>query len=248
MDGMTDILVLGIGTAGARACYYLNQRQALGNAQIIGIDSDEEHLASLTPLETLPVPKPPALPAGAQATAACDALENGIANALGKTRMAAIVTCLGGDTAAFYTQAALLCCQKAGIPAVTFAAMPHAFDSQEQKNGATQTLDVLRAQHFDVVTLECTRLGTLLPECSSVDAYRLAVLWLVDTAIGYLTIFAQRKRFSTVTSETSSQNSSLAMKFNDMPRGIFSGTPPTVHNQEDLDIPTCLRRNLDLQQ
>ena len=92
MDGMTDILVLGIGTAGARACYYLNQRQALGNAQIIGIDSDEEHLASLTPLETLPVPKPPALPAGAQATAACEALENGIANALGKTRMAAIVT------------------------------------------------------------------------------------------------------------------------------------------------------------
>ncbi len=243
--GKPSILLLGMGTAGSRAAFYLYQRGALEAQSILAVDSDGEQLEALRTLQCLPVPPPPALPAGTAAQHAREALEQGLAPRLEECQMLLVVTCLGGATGDFYTQAALLLARQRNLPAVTIAAMPHAFDSRELQEQAAQTLGVLQAQHFEVLTLNCSRLGQFFPDPRRENAYAQAVRWIAETAIGFLTLFTLPR--VDAPGSPNSLDHPRAMDFEEMPRGIFAGLRPAIwEQQKNLDVPTYLRLHLSL--
>ena len=240
-----SILLLGMGTAGARAAFYLYQRGALDAQSILAVDADAEQLASLRTLQCLPVPPPPALPAGTAAQNAREALEQGLSSRLAGCQMLLVVTCLGGATGDFYTQAVLLLAQQRGIPAVTIAALPHAFDSRELQERAAQTLGVLQAQHFEVLTLNCGRLGQFFPDVSRENAYAQAVRWIAETAIGFLTLFTLPR--VDAPGSPNSLDHPKGMDFDEMPRGIFASLRPAIWDSRgNLDVPPYLRLHLSL--
>ncbi|MGN0867302.1 MAG: hypothetical protein ACI4SG_06480 [Oligosphaeraceae bacterium] len=239
------ILLLGMGTAGSRAAFYLYQRGALDAQSILAVDSDAPQLEALRTLQCLQVPPPPALPAGAAAQNAREALEQGLAPRLEGCQMLLVVTCLGGATGDFYTQAVLLLARQRGIPAVTIAALPHAFDSRELQEQAAQTLGVLQAQHFEVLTLNCGRLGQFFPDARRENAYAQAVRWIAETAIGFVTLFTLPR--VDAPGSPNSLDHPKGMDFDEMPRGIFAGLRPAIwEQQKNLDVPTYLRLHLSL--
>ena len=244
MDIPTENLVLGVGTAGSRAAYYLYQRGALKNVRIVAVDSDAEELSMLPTLQRIQVPAPPAVPVGAQAEQAREALKENLEKLLPQARMLVVVVSLGGATGEFYTQAALQCAQTANVPAVTFAALPHAFDSEELRNSAASTLEVFRAQHFDVLALDCAKFGAFFPDNTQENAYIQAVRWIANTVIGYMTLFTHPvEEGNPAPAEPSGRKKT--MKFDEMPRGIFTGIYPTIVDQQNLDVPTFLRLKQD---
>lgn len=234
----TDILLLGIGTAGARTAYYLYQRGGLPTLRIAAVDSDPEQLAMLPSLHCQVVPPAPTLPVGSAGENARNALQGAMDKFLAQAKMMVVVTCLGGSTGDFYTQVAMDYARKKGIPSSAIVAMPHGFDSEEYKNGAAEVLDILRVQHFDVLPLNCASLGGLFPDETRENAYAQAVRWIAETAIGYLTLFTQPRSVSASSDE---KIKSKAMKFDELPRGIFTGVYPTIVDHQNLDIPTYLR-------
>lgn len=239
-----DILILGIGTAGSRAAYYLYQRGELPCARIIAVDSDEGQLDTLPTLHTILVPPPPSLPVGSAAEQAKQAFLAALDEPLVTAKMLVVVTCLGGNTGDYYTQFALEAAQSQDIPSFTFAALPHAFDSEEYRNCATQTLGILKAQHFFVITLDCAKFGQFFPDISKDNAYAQAVRWIAESTIGYMKLFAQPK--VDAEKRAAQYSKSKVMNFDEMPRGIFAGTYPTIIDNQNLDIPTYLRLNLDI--
>ena len=239
-----SILLLGMGTAGSRAAFYLYQRATLEPSAILAVDSEPDQLASLRTLQCLQVPVPPALPAVAAAQNAREALLQGLEERLQGCQMLVVVTCLGGATGDFYTQAALMLAQQRAIPATTIAALPHAFDSQELRERAAQTLNVLQAQHFEVLTLDCGHLGKFFPDASRENAYAQAVRWIAETTIGYLALFTLPRVAAARSAEAPAH--SRAMDFEEMPRGIFASLRPAIWEQQNLDVPTYLRLKLTL--
>lgn len=244
MTEIPKILLVGIGTAGSRAAFYLYQRGALENGRILAVDSDPEQLQRLHTLDTLAVPPPPALPAGAQAARAREALETGLESRLQDCQMLMVVTCLGGKVCSFYAQVALGMARSRGIPAVAAAALPHAFDSTECQERASQTLEVLFAQHFHVLPLDCAQMGPLFPDPSRENAYEQAVRWIGETAIGYLALFLQPRVDARRRGD--SEDRKRMMEFDELPRGIFASLRPAILNQQNLDVPTCIRLKLDI--
>ncbi|MCQ2396276.1 MAG: hypothetical protein MJ106_01080 [Lentisphaeria bacterium] len=240
--GNGEILILGIGTAGSRAAYYLYQRGELSCARIHAVDSDEGQLETLPTLHTILVPPPPSLPVGIAAEQAKQAFLAALEEPLADAKMLVVVTCLGGNTGDFYTQFALEAARSKEIPTFTFAALPHAFDSEEYRNCATQTLEILKAQHFFVITLDCAQFGQFFPDSSKENAYAQAVRWVAETTIGYMKLFAQPK--IDTEKRAAMHSKSKVMNFDEMPRGIFAGTYPTIIDNQNLDIPTYLRLNL----
>lgn len=244
MESPTENLVLGIGTAGSRAAYYLYQRGFLKNVRICAVDSDAEELSTLPTLQRIQVPNPPTVPVGAQAEQACAILHDNLEKVLPQVQMVVVVVSLGGATGDFYTQAALQCAQAHGVPAVTFAALPHAFDSEDVRNSASRTLEVLRAQHFEVLALDCAKLGQFFPDGSQENAYIQAVRWIANTVIGYMTLFT-RSHEENAPAVAEQPGRKKTVKFDEMPRGIFTSTYPTIVDQQNLDIPTFLRLKQD---
>lgn len=240
-----EIVILGIGTAGARAAYYLYQRGELQSAGIYAVDSDENQLATLPTMQTILVPLPPSLPVGNAAEQARQAFRAALEEPLAQAKMLVVVTCLGGNTGDFYTQFALEAAQSKGIHSFTFAALPHAFDSEEYRNCASQALGILESQHFKIITLDCQTFGKYFPDPSQENAYAQAVRWLAETTIGYMKLFAQSK--VDIERRAALRSKSKVMNFDEMPRGIFSATFPTIIDNQNLDVPTYLRLNLDIE-
>ena len=236
-----DILLLGIGTAGSRAAYYIYQRGGLPGLRIMAADSGDEG-TELTPIINCALlPLPPKVPAGEAARAANDAL-NGILEAERKNaQMLFIVTCLGGATGAYYTQAALLYATLHNLPAAALVAMPHDFDSEECKWTAQSTLDTLRAQHFKVLSLDCQTFGALFPDASREAAYSQAVRWIAETTLGYLKLFSLQENPRSGAGKGPTDKQRTRLGTDSLPRGIFTGVPATFYNGENLDLPTYWR-------
>ena len=235
-----DILLLGIGTAGSRAAYYLYQRGGLPGLRIMAADSGDEVNEVPAALSCAHLPPPPKVPAGEAAREANDAL-NAILEAERKNaQMLFIVTCLGGATGAYYTQAALLYATLHNLPAAALVAMPHDFDSEECKWTAQSTLDTLRAQHFKVLSLECQAFGALFPDPSREAAYPQAVRWIAETTLGYLKLFTLQENARGSRGLAERQRSG-GLAAENLPRGIFSRVPATFYNGENLDLPAFWR-------
>ncbi len=244
MDNPTEYLILGIGTAGARAAFYLYQRGFLKNIRLVAVDSDADELSTLPTLQRIQVPFPPAVPVGAQAEQACAALNENLEKLLPQTKMVVVVVGLGGATGNFYTQAALQFAHSKDVPAVTFAALPHAFAMEDVQNSASQTLDILRAQHFDVLALDGVKFGRFFPDTHQEMAYIQTVRWLANTVIGYLTpLTSFQEENSPAAMESVGRRKT--MEFDDLPLGIFAGTYHDNLEQQNLDIPTYLRIKQD---
>lgn len=239
MNTSTEILVVGIGTAGSKAAYYFFQRGGLDANQILCFDSDPD-TAEITPsLQVLMVPAPPILPVGAEADAARESMHRGLEQNLGNARIMVILTCLGGRTGGFYTQAALQFAKQRKLPAVALAGMPHSFDNDECKFNASTLLSVLRGERFQILALECEELGPFFPNPDPAYAYQQAIRWLAETAHGYLQLFCEPRQQPGGAPEAE-QN------FDVIPRGIFSGRQHTIFEGKDLDVPTYLRQHLIL--
>ncbi|MBR4125803.1 MAG: hypothetical protein IKR13_06330 [Victivallales bacterium] len=152
-----------------------------------------------------------------------------------------IVTCLGGATGAYYTQAALLYATLHNLPAAALVAMPHDFDSEDCKWTAQSTLDTLRAQHFKVLSLDCQTFGTFFPEASRESAYPQAVRWIAETTLGYLKIFTLQENIRGDKGIAGKQRSGTSIE--NLPRGIFTVVPAIFYNGENLDLPTYWRQH-----
>ena len=235
-----DILLLGLGTAGTRAAYYIYQRGGLPGLRILTADSGDETDEVPPGLGSARLPLPPKVPAGEAAREANDALNAILENERQNAQMLFIVTCLGGSTGAYYTQAALLYATLHNLPAAALVAMPHAFDSEECKWTAKSTLDTLRAQHFNVLSLDCETFGALFPDSSQETAYPQAVRWIAESTLGYLKLFTLRERARRDNEPTGGKPRSDQATEN-LPRGIFTGVPATFYNGENLDLPTYWR-------
>ncbi|MBR4125802.1 MAG: hypothetical protein IKR13_06325 [Victivallales bacterium] len=72
----TEILLLGIGTAGSRAAFYIYQRGGLPGLRILAADSGEEANEVPPSLKCAHLPLPPKVPAGEAAREANDVLND----------------------------------------------------------------------------------------------------------------------------------------------------------------------------
>ncbi|MBO7742434.1 MAG: hypothetical protein J6S21_07760 [Victivallales bacterium] len=241
MEKTADIIVVGIGTAGAKAAYYFFQRGRLSKEHIICFDSDPETAETTPTLKVIQIPKPPPLPVGLPADEARAAMEKELDANIGTPGIMVILTCLGGHTSSFYTQAALRYAGSRNIQAVALAAMPHSFDNEECKATASRLLAVLRSEHFHVLALACEELGPFFPIPGNDPkyAYQQAIRWLAETANGYLHIFCEPR---TITGDANGEERDLTL----FPRGIFAGHEPTIFEGKELDPPTFLRKNITL--
>lgn len=244
MNTPGDILLLGIGTAGSRTAYYIYQRGGLPGLRILAVDSGDAVQEIPSALASAQLPPPPKMPVGEAAREANESLNTIIDAHLRGARMLFIVTCLGGNTGAYYTQSALLYAKIHNLPAAALVAMPHEFDSDECKWTADSTLDTLRAQHFKVLSLDCQAFGHLFPDQDREAAYPQAVRWIAETTLGYLKLFtlggnAQLGSVNAGTPGRSRPN----LPVDDMPRGIFTNVPATFFNGENLDLPTFWRQH-----
>ncbi len=234
------ILMLGVGTAGTRAAYYIHQRNGCTrpNWRIMGLDSDREALSQLPLMNTRPLPAAPALPTGHNADEARLAADR-ILDDCCSADLIVLLACLGGYTASFYSQAILDYARKHGIRAIAVAGLPHDTDSEEEKNRAAATLGVLQAQHFDILTLDCAGMGALFPTQNREAAYQQAIIWLCNAATGYVELFSEPLKQSDTPPEEPPD-------FSEMPRGIFLNCRHTFIDNVDMDIPTYLRRQIKL--
>ena len=246
-EAATRIALLGIGTAGARSAYYVYQRGGLPGMRLAAVDSDPDSLAMLPSLECIQVPPPPALPVGAAATAQREAFGAQLEEFTGNSQLLVVLTFLGGATSGFYAQAALQYGRAHELPALALAAMPHANDREEVRHQAEDMLATLRAEHFEVVTLDCARFGRFFPDAAPEKAYAQAVRWQTECALGYLKLFTLPRASAEETPGPSDGSSRRpALNFDDIPRGVFSKSYPTIIDGENLDVPTYLRRGLKL--
>ncbi|MBR6471426.1 MAG: hypothetical protein IKS83_06485 [Victivallales bacterium] len=244
MNTSGELLLLGIGTAGSRAAYYIYQRGGLPGLRILAVDSGDAIQEIPAALPSAQLPLPPKVPVGEAAREANESLNAIIDAHLRGARMLFIVTCLGGNTGAYYTQAALLYAKLHNLPAAALVAMPHDFDNDECKWTADSALDTLRAQHFKVLSLDCQAFGHLFPDQSREAAYPQAVRWIAETTLGYLKLFTLQEnprgeRPNTAFAGRSRPN----VPMDDLPRGIFTNVPATFFNGENLDLPTFWRQH-----
>ncbi|MBP5300724.1 MAG: hypothetical protein J6Y80_04900 [Victivallales bacterium] len=237
MPANPDILLLGLGTAGARAAYYIYQRGGLPGLRIIAMDSGEEVGNVPATLTCVELPPPPRIPTPTARREANEAIDNVLEENLQNTRMLFIVTCLGGATGSYYTQEALDFAKRKDVPAVALAGLPHAFDSEECKFSAETSRNSLRSQHFQILDLDCAAFGHLFPDSGKEAAYSQAVRWIAETTLGYLKLFTLPKNSERQAAEQTRHTASLA----NLPRGIFTNTPATFFNGENLDLPTFWR-------
>ncbi len=206
------------------------------------LDSDEAELSKTPELKQLLLPAPPPLPVGAAVESARKALADSLETQCGNLKLLVIMTCLGGTTGGFYTQAAFQFAKNRDLPAVAFAALPHVSDDEDCHYYAETILNALRAEHFEVQTLDCHRLGHLFPDQSSTKAaYSQAVRWLAESLLGYLQLL-----LPAVAAAPETENTPRTLHLESAPKGIFAGTHPTVLHDEDLDIPTYLRKDIKL--
>lgn len=204
-------------------------------------DSGDEINETPATLATAHLPLPPKVPAGEAAREANDALNAILEVERKNAQMLFIVTCLGGATGAYYTQAALLYATLHNLPAAALVAMPHDFDSEECKWTAQSTLDTLRAQHFKVLSLDCQTFGALFPDASREAAYPQAVRWIAETTLGYLKLFTLTENSRSGGGKGLTDKQRTGLGTDNLPRGIFTGVPATFYNGENLDLPAYWR-------
>ena len=244
MSNSGDILLLGIGTAGSRAAYYIYQRGALPGLRILAVDSGDAVREIPSALQSAQLPLPPKMPVGEAAREANEVLNSIIDAHLNDARMLFIVTCLGGNTGAYYTQTALDYAKTRGIPAAALVAMPYEFDSDECKWIANDALDTLRAQHFKVLSLDCQAFGAFFPDQEREAAYPQAVRWIAETTLGYLKLFTLGESSRQGNPNAIAAGHSMPnMALDDLSRGIFTNVPATFFNGENLDLPTFWRQH-----
>ena len=232
-----DILLVGLGTAGARVAYYIYQRGGLPGLRILAMDSGEAAGQVPAALTCITLPPPPLLPTPTAKREANEAIDAILEEHLQNARLVVVVTCLGGATGSYYTQETLDFAKRKERPAIAFAGMPHATDSEECKFSAETSLNSLRSQHFQLIDLNCAELGSLFPDPSPDEAYSQTIRWIAETALGYLKLFTSPKNSSNSAAGQNRRTGSLA----NLPRGIFTNVPATFFNGENLDLPTYWR-------
>lgn len=246
MENPGKILVVGVGTAGANAAYYFYQRQgqlqAQGRLRFLSVDSVDEEQPQSPPsaLGAVRVPPPPPMPVGARADQCREALANALFPHLAEVEVMVILTCLGGATGGFYTQAALQYAGKLNLPAVAFATTPHAFENAERLSHASSMVGMLQAEHFQLMVMDCAQFGGMLPLGEARDALEQGIIWLVESALGYLQQFVKPRQLNQSPAPGEQGRSSASL-------GIFAGGSRPTFDGIVLDIPTFLRKGLKIE-
>lgn len=249
MTEFRTILMLGAGSAGARAAYYVYQRCGSADEyralRFMGMDTDRGVLDQFPMMDCRLLPPAPALPAGHSADAAREATA-AILRDFKSIDLLLVLSCLGGATTTFYCQEIMDYARRENIPVAAVVGMPHADDSEEIRHRAATTLSILQAQHFDVLPLDCAGKHALFPRREPGESRQQAIIWLGNTALGYARLFCEAVKSSGAGGAEEDGETAVPEEDANLPRGIFSCVKQTFHACIDLDVPTCLRRKLAL--
>lgn len=249
-----EIIIVGVGTAGSRAAYYIYKRGGIAGVRILGIDSDGDSLAALPGIETLQAVAPElAEDEFGNLTAEAQQFYMKLHRYVEAARLVVVVTCLGRPTGDYFSTGVLKFAKEINLHTVAIAAMPHTFDAPAWHGAARETLERLRHIADTVLPLPCCEFGRFFPDQTQAEAYPQAARWIAETAIGFVSLFA-----SSVVSRgnTDIKNSPRVVNddgniqpyldFKDLPLGIFAISEPSRYNGTNYDLPTFMRKGLEV--
>ena len=240
-----EITLVGVGTAGSRAAYYIYQRGSINGVRVLALDSDKEALAMLPNVDALQAPPQAEFMDGTDVSREGSQFVQAFKQHIARTKLMVAVTCLGRGTGNFYTRKIVELARKNEVKTAVIAAMPHAFDAPAWHAAATECLDRLKFEANTVLPLPCSEFGTFFPEQLQNEAYPQAVRWIAETAIGFVSLFTGKTTEGKTSRPVFNPNDNqLYLVFKDQPRGIFYMSKPSVYNGENLDVPTFFRKNI----